>query len=92
MIRRAVEEARAFARLVRERDTGALGPWPDHARDGPLAGFEGLRRDHDAVAAALVAPRSTAPVKGQIGRPTAIKRPISGRAGLDPRRASVLAA
>ena len=93
MIRRAVEEARAFAHLVRERDAEALSPWLAAAQGGPLAGFvEGLRRDHDAVAAALVLPWSTGPVEGQIGRLKTIKRQMYGRAGLDLLRARILAA
>lgn len=92
-VRRAVEEARAFARLVRERDADALGPWLDDAQGGPLDGFvEGLRRDRDAVAAALVLPWSTGPVEGQIGRLKTIKRQMYGRAGLELLRARVLAA
>ena len=92
-VSRAVEEARAFGRLVRERDADALGPWLDAALAGPLAGFaEGLRRDRDAVAAALVLPWSTGPVEGQISRLKAIKRQMYGRAGLDLLRARILPA
>lgn len=92
-IRRAVEEARAFARLVRQRNADAFRPWLDGALEGPLAGFaEGLRRDHDAVAAALALPWSTGPVEGQIGRLKTIKRQMYGRAGLELLRARVLAA
>ena len=62
-IDRVMKETRFFARLVRDLD--ALEPWLDTAPAGPLAGFaEGLRRDHAAVAAALVLPWSTGPAEG----------------------------
>ena len=83
---------RAFARLVRERDADALGPWLNNAQGGPLAGFvEGLRRDHDAIAAALRLSWSTGPVEGQIGQPKTIKRQMYRRASLDLLQARVLA-
>ena len=92
-VRRAVEKARAVARIPRERDADAFGPRLHDARGGPLDGFvEGLRRDGDAAAAALVPPWSTGPVKGPIGRLEAIKRQRHGRAGLDLLRARALAA
>jgi transposase len=92
-LRRAVEEARAFVTLVRERRAAALDPWLKAAQGGPLAGFaDGLRRDHAAVAAALVHPWSTGPVEGQITRLKLIKRQGYGRAGFDLLRARVLAA
>lgn len=93
VIRRAVKEARAFVRLLREREAEALDPWLASARGGPLAGLvEGLRRDHDAVAAVLVLPWGTEPMEGQIGRLKTIKRRMCGRAGLDLLRARVVAA
>ena len=92
-IGRAVEEARGFAALVRERDRDALDPWLERARDGPLRGFaERLRRDRAAVEAALTLPWSTSPVEGQITRLKLIKRQGYGRAGLDLLRARVLTA
>jgi transposase len=79
-IRRAVDQARAFVALVRERHRDALDAWLEQARDGPLAGFaEGLRRDHAAVAAALVYAWSTGPVEGKINRLKPIKRQMFGR-------------
>jgi transposase len=92
-IGRAVDEAKAFVALVRERNREALEPWIEAAKGGPLAGFaEGLRRDHTAVAAALVHPWSTGPVEGQITRLKLIKRQMFGRANFDLLRARVLAA
>jgi transposase len=92
-VRRAVDEARAFVGLVRERNRDALEPWLKSARGGPLSGFvEGLRRDLPAVVAALVHPWSTGPVEGQITRLKLIKRQMFGRANLDLLRARVLAA
>jgi transposase len=92
-LRRAVDEARAFVTLVRERRAAAFDPWLKAAQGGSLAGFaEGLRRDYAAVAAALDQPWSTGPVEGQITRLKLIKRQGYGRAGFDLLRARVLAA
>jgi transposase len=92
-IGRAVREVRAFAALVREQDGDAFGPWLERCREGPLSGFaEGLRRDREAVEAALALPWSTGPVEGQINRLKMLKRAMYGRANLDLLRARVLAA
>ena len=92
-IGRAVEEARAFAALLRARDPEALGPWLARCRDGPLRGLvAGLTRDRAAVEAALALPWSTSPVEGQISRLKMIKRAMYGRAKLNLLRARVLTA
>ena len=57
----------------------------------PLAGFTAeLRKDIDAVQAALDLPWTTNPVEGQIGRIKMLKRTMYGRAGFDLLRARVL--
>src|SRR3954471_11695572 len=57
----------------------------------PLAGFTAeLRKDIDAVQAALDLPWTTSPVDGQIGRIKMLKRTMYGRAGFDLLRARVL--
>ena len=62
------------------------------AADGTLlARFaEGLRRDFNAVNAALALPWTTSPVEGQINRLKMIKRTMYGRAGFELLRARVL--
>lgn len=92
-IGRAVEEARAFAALLRAREPTALGPWLARCRAGPLRGLvDGLLRDRAAVEAALALPWSTSPVEGQISRLKLLKRAMYGRAKLDLLRARVITA
>jgi transposase len=52
----------------------------------------GLRRDFDAIAAALETPWTTSPVEGQISRLKTLKRTMYGRAGFEVLRARVLQA
>ena len=63
-----------------------------HAADGTLlANFAaGLRRDFDAVKAALKLPWTTSPVEGQNSRLKMLKRTMYGRAGIKLLRARVL--
>jgi transposase len=69
-------------------DALVAAPGADHWR-----GFaKRLRRDHTAVAAALVHPWGTGPAEGEIMRLKLIKRQMFGRANLDLLRARVLAA
>lgn len=65
-----------------------------HAADGTLlANFAaGLRRDFDAVKAALKLPWTTSPVEGQNSRLKMLKRTMYGRAGIELLRARVLRA
>ncbi|MFN3650373.1 MAG: ISL3 family transposase [Armatimonadota bacterium] len=88
------ELARAFFRLVRERDVEALPPWVELARRSgskELASFAtGLRRDWEAVVAGVLLPWSNGPVEGQINRLKALKRQMYGRAGFELLRARVL--
>ena len=51
-----------------------------------------LRRDFDAINAALVLPWTTSPVEGQISRIKMLKRTMYGRAGFELLRARVLSA
>lgn len=50
----------------------------------------GLRRDFDAINAALELPWTTSPVEGQISRIKMLKRTMYGRAGFELLRARVL--
>jgi transposase len=59
----------------------------------PLAGFAaGLRREIQAVQAALELPWTTSPVEGQVNRLKTIKRSMYGRAGFQLLRQRVLQA
>ncbi len=90
-IRLSADLANAFARLVRERDAGALDPWLDKARATGLQGFAGgLAQDIDAVRAALSLPWSNGPAEGQVNRLKTIKRQMYGRAKFDLLRSRVL--
>lgn len=87
------ELARRFASMVRGQDAAALPRWLEDARAGPLAGFaEGIRRDRDAIEAALILPWSTGPVEGKITRLKLVKRSMYGRAGIGLLRQRMLAA
>ncbi|MBV8704955.1 MAG: ISL3 family transposase [Acetobacteraceae bacterium] len=85
--------ARRFSTMVRERQAELLDGWLTAAKGSALAGFaDGIRRDLDAVRAALVLPWSTGPVEGQISRLKTIKRAMCGRAGFELLRRRVLLA
>ena len=65
----------------------------DAADSSPLAGFTaGLRREIEAVQAALELPWTTSPVEGQVNRLKTIKRSMYGRAGFKLLRQRVLQA
>ena len=94
---RAGELASRFAALTRgasDKGAGAaLDTWLADAKGTALDAFaRGIKRDYDAVLAALVEPWSTGPVEGQINRLTLLKRTMYGRASYDPLRCRVLAA
>jgi transposase len=86
--------AREFSRMVKGRCAGALAGWLDEAESSGVAEFEGfaagLRRDGEAVMAALSSEWSNGQTEGQINRLKTIKRQMYGRANFDPLRARVL--
>lgn len=86
--------AREFSRMVKERCAGALAGWLDEAESSGVAEFEsftaGLRRDGEAVMAALSSEWSNGQTEGQINRLKTIKRQMYGRANFDLLRARVL--
>ena len=87
----AVAVAGRLALLLRRRSDEKLGDVLTAAGATPLAGFVvELRKDVDAVQAALDLPWTTSPVEGQIGRIKMIKRTMYGRAGFELLRARVL--
>ena len=83
-----------FGRIVRTRERADLDGWlPDaaHCRIPELLSFvRGMRRDDDAVAAALVSPHNQEQVEGQVNRIKLLKRQSFGRAGFDLLRRRVL--
>lgn len=86
----AVDLTRRFAIMVKERVAGALDGWLREAEASALASFAaGLRRDEDAVRAALTEPWSNGQVEGQVNRLKVIKREMYGRAGFDLLRCRV---
>jgi transposase len=83
-----------FREALQSRDRDRMDDWIRNAAQsgiGPLVRFAyGLRRDHDAVLAAVESPWSSGQVEGQINRLKAIKRQMYGRAGFALLRARVL--
>ena len=87
----AVAWARRLNKLLRRRTTESLAVVLDAAAGTLFARFAAsLRRDFDAISAALVLPWSTSPVEGQISRIKMLKRTMYGRAGFELLRARVL--
>ncbi len=87
----AVTWARRLGRLLRRRTDKGLDAVLTAANGTLFARFAAsLRRDFDAISAALVLPWSTSPVEGQVSRIKMLKRTMYGRAGFDLLRARVL--
>jgi transposase len=87
----AVAAAKNLHQVLRRKDGGSLDAALAAAEHTSLVGFvSGLRRDADAVQAALDLPWTTSPVEGQINRLNLIKRTMYGRAGFALLRARVL--
>jgi transposase len=80
-----------FTTMVKDKTPAALDGWLREAEASALATFAaGLRRDEDAVRAALSEPWSNGQVEGQVNRLKVVKREMYGRAGFDLLRARVL--
>jgi transposase len=90
------ELARGFRKMVSEQRPEELDAWLDGAESSEVAEFEGfagaLRRDYEAVAAALEYEWSSGQVEGQINRLKLIKRQMYGRASFDLLRQRILGA
>ncbi|HEV2121371.1 MAG TPA: ISL3 family transposase [Chloroflexota bacterium] len=86
-LKEALTLGRDYLRLVRERLVDEFDGWLARARESSLLAFRrfarSLRRDYEAVKAALVYPWSTSPVEGHINRLKLVKRQMYGRAKLD---------
>lgn len=87
----AVAAAQRLSLLLRRQSRETLDDVLAAASATPLASFTAaLRKDIDAVQAALDLPWTTSPVEGQIGRIKMLKRTMYGRAGFELLRARVL--
>jgi transposase len=90
---RAAAAAKRLNLLFRRKSNESLSDALAAADETLLAGFaDSLRKDHEAVSAALDLPWTTSPAEGQINRLKMIKRTMFGRANLDLLRHRVLAA
>jgi hypothetical protein len=79
--------ARGFRRMVSEQRSEELDAWLIAAESSEVAEMENfaraLRRNHEAVVAAVEHEWSTGQVEGQINRVKLIKRQMYGRASFD---------
>jgi hypothetical protein len=82
------------ATMVRRKESELLDEWLQKAADCPVATLrspsKGIKRDYDAVKAALSYSYSNGPVEGQVNRLKHIKRQTYGRAGFNLLRKRVL--
>jgi transposase len=83
-----------FGRLVRKRDPTALDEWLTSAQRSGIPEFHGfangLRRDLEAVTAALKWSWSNGQTEGHVNRLKTLKRAMYGRAKLDLLRLRLL--
>ena len=86
-LQEALTLARDYLRLVRERLAEEFDGWLERARTSSVLAFrrfaKSLRRDYEAVKAALTYRWSTGPVEGHINKLKMLKRQMYGRAKLD---------
>lgn len=90
----AYQLAQQFVTMVKKREVDMLDPWLAEAQAGPVVRLktfaEGIRKDYNAVRAALELEWSNGPVEGQVNRLKVIKRIMYGRANFDLLRLRVL--
>ncbi|HXC25253.1 MAG TPA: ISL3 family transposase [Gemmatimonadaceae bacterium] len=80
-----------FEVMLKERDYNALRPWLAAAELTGLKGFaDGIRKDFDAVLAALCFPWSQGATEGHVNRLKAVKRTMYGRGSFELLRHRVL--
>jgi transposase len=94
-INAAVDMAQEFGQMVHDRRSDLLDAWIAKAQDAAVPHevrnfASGLKRDYEAVKAALSVPWSNGQVEGQINRLKFIKRQMYGRAHFDLLRLRVL--
>lgn len=94
LIHRAQTLVNAFFRLVRHRDVAALAPWLVAAEQSgipELVSFvQGIRRDADAVEAALRFEWSQGQTEGRVNKLKFVKRSMYGRGNFDLLRQRLL--
>ena len=91
LVASAITVAKRLNDLLRRKTAESLTHILDAAVDTPLKDFAtSLRRDIDAIQAALDLPWTTSPVEGQVNRLKMLKRTMYGRAGFKLLRARVL--
>ena len=79
--------------MLTAKDQNALATWQADAEGSELGAFAaGLRRDYDAVLAAVVFTWSNGQVEGQVNRLKLLKRTMYGRASFALLRKRVLRA
>jgi transposase len=82
-----------FRRIFETHDSNMLTPWLDEAERSDLHALGvSLRRDRDAVLAAIVFPWSNGQVEGHVNRLKLVKRTMYGRANFPLLRRRVLSA
>jgi transposase len=94
--RDAIRLGESFAAMVRDKKPESLDDWLHDSEQGSLRELRAfavsLRRDEQAVRAALSLPWSNGPVEGHVNRLKFIKRSMFGRAKFDLLKARVLSA
>jgi transposase len=87
----AISWAKRLNKLLRRRAVESLDDVLTAVAGTLFARFAAsLRRDFDAISAALATPWTTSPVEGQISRLKMLKRTMYGHAGFELLRARVL--
>ena len=90
----AVEQAREFCTLVRQRRPEGLADWLTRSEQSAIPEIRNLaislRQDEAAVRAAVELSWSNGPVEGHVNRLKVIKRQMYGRANFDLLRQRVL--
>lgn len=95
-VREGQRLTRSFMNLFETRDPAQLVPWLEDAEASAMASFcdfaIGLRRDIEAVRAALTSPWSNGQTEGQVTKIKLLKRQGYGRASLHLLRQRLLGA
>lgn len=94
MVAEAHDLAQELQRLVRQGQPERFDQWLERCARAAAAELQnfafGMRREEEAIRAALSEPWSTGPVEGQITRLKSIKRQMYGRASFEVLRVRVL--
>lgn len=94
MVAEAHDLAQELQRLVRQRQPELFDRWLERCARAAAVELQnfafGMRREEEAIRAALSEPWSTGPVEGQITRLKSIKRQMYGRASFEVLRIRVL--